>query len=141
MPEPDPSLLAAYHQTSYCARTPRGHITIRINESHPALDELLAAYRKLSWCFITAWNPGSQPRPEAANLAAQRELLADLSERDVIVFAGESVADDGGWEPEPSALVLGLDQAAGIQLGRRFGQIAIVVGAAGEPARLALCGA
>jgi hypothetical protein len=55
------------------------------------------------------------------------------------MFPGEGIGDDGVWPPERSVLVLGIEREAALQLGRRFGQRAIVCGDLGGLATLALC--
>jgi hypothetical protein len=47
------------------------------------------------------------------------------------------VGDDGSWPAEQSLLVLGIDKAEAVALGRAFEQFAVVVGRRGGPARLA----
>jgi hypothetical protein len=55
------------------------------------------------------------------------------------MFLGEGIGDDGAWPPEPSILVLGIEREAAVQLGRLFGQRAIVCGELGGLATLVLC--
>jgi hypothetical protein len=52
---------------------------------------------------------------------------------------GEGIGDDGTWLPEQIILVLGIERTAAVQLGRRFGQRAIVWGELGGLATLAFC--
>jgi hypothetical protein len=55
------------------------------------------------------------------------------------MYTGEGIGVDGTWPPERSILVLGIEREAAVQLGGRFGQVAIVFGEAGGPATLVLC--
>ena len=55
------------------------------------------------------------------------------------MFLGEGIGDDGTWPLEQGILVLGIEREAAVQLGRRFGQRAIVCGELGGLATLALC--
>lgn len=52
------------------------------------------------------------------------------------MFSGEGIGDDGTWPAERSVLVLGIERAIAIELGRRFGQRAILCGRLGGPATL-----
>ena len=52
---------------------------------------------------------------------------------------GEGIDDDGAWPPERSILVLGIERQTAVELGRRFGQRAIVCGELSGVADLALC--
>ncbi len=63
-------------------------------------------------------------------------LLAEVRQRGLTVHPGLGSGDAGDWPPEESLLVLGLDEAAAVALGHRFGQRAIVVGTRGTAARL-----
>ena len=52
--------------------------------------------------------------------------LADLVAEGRVCLAGQGRHPDGGWPPEPSLLVLGLDRVAASELGRRWDQNAVV---------------
>ena len=90
-----------------------------------------------SWGFITAWNPLSEARVLADNLAAQRKLLADIQATpDASVFAAIGIGRSG--RHEPSLFVIGPDRSTLDALGRRYRQHAYICGKATEPARLRL---
>jgi hypothetical protein len=130
----------AFERTTYLARLPDGRsVRIRVGKQCAALDELLASHGASTWCYVTAWNPGARPLAAAENAARHEELLAALRLLGKPFFEGEGVPDDPGWEPERSVLVLGIALAEARALGRRFGQLAIVAGRAGERARLVAC--
>ncbi|WP_049622552.1 DUF3293 domain-containing protein [Frateuria defendens] len=130
----DEALLAAFLDTDYRVRLPRGGTaTIRIGAPLPETLRMLAGGRP--WGFLTAWNPGSVPQPRPVNRQAQRRLLADLRARaDVELRAGLGVGRDG-WR-EASLWVLGLDEDALAGLGRRYRQHAWLYGRGDAPARL-----
>ncbi len=121
---PDPALEAAYCATDYRA----GPIVIRIGEV-PPIDAGI-------WAFITACNPGSVGLTPAENAEHMARLEAAVSAAGFEFTRGEGVGRDGSWAPEPSLLILGIDESAARELGRQFGQAAIVVGERGHPARL-----
>lgn len=112
---------------------------IRVGEACAELDALLRATDCTRWAYITALNPGSVRLSEDENRARQRELEDAIRHLGHPMFRGEGIGEDGSWPPEASILVLGIEQEAAVQLGRRFGQRAIVCGELGEPARLVLC--
>lgn len=130
-------LEAAYVATTYFAETPRGRLAVRVGEVNAPLDTLLAEHGTRHWSYLTAFNPMSRALSAAENERRHRELLSAVADRPH--FEGESIADAGDWPAERSVLVLGMDEAAGLQLGRHFGQAAIVVGERGVPAHLAWC--
>lgn len=135
----DDALLAAYRQTRFCVDTAQGRIVIRVGEPCAELDALLRGTGCERWAYITACNPGSVRLSDEENEARQRELEAAVRELGHSMLPGEGIGDDGTWPPEPSILVLGIDRAAAIQLGRRFGQWAIVGGELTGRAALVLC--
>jgi len=130
-----PGLRKAYLQTAYVVRAPQGVHALRIGSCHPAFDAELAAAGALCWAFVTAWNPGAFPRTAEQNGRAQAELLRAVAELGLGIWPGEGKADGGGWREE-SVCVLGLDAASAVGLGRRFGQLAVVVGQVGGAAQL-----
>jgi hypothetical protein len=131
---PGHDLDVAYRATVYCADTPEGPLTLRIGEVSAALDRLLGARGVASWALITAYNPGSVQTSAAENEARQLELRAAVMQAGHFFCDGAGVGDN--WPAEPSLLILGITEAAAAALGRRFGQLAIVVGEHGRPARL-----
>jgi hypothetical protein len=135
----DDGLFEAYRQTHFCADTPHGPIVIRVGQTCPTLDGLLVEASCATWAYITAFNPGSFPLSEAENEARQYELEATVRQLGHVMFQGKGISHDGAWSPEPSILVLGIGREAAGELGRRFGQRAIVCGELGEPAALILC--
>lgn len=132
------ALLAAYRRTRFCADTAQGRLVIRVGETCPELDGLLRATGCARWAYITAFNPGSVRRSDDQNYA-RRELEDTVRRLGHPMFPGEGIGDDGVWPPEPSILVLGIEREAAVQLGRRFGQRAIVCGELHRVATLVLC--
>jgi hypothetical protein len=128
-------LEAPYRASTYVADTPAGRLGIRVGQASEPLDRLLDDRGVTSWAYVTAYNPGSQRLPPEANAARQRQLEEAVRVA-YATYRGEGVGDDGRWPPEPSLLILGIDEPAAAALGRRFGQAAIVCGSRGEAARL-----
>jgi hypothetical protein len=135
----DPSLFEAYRRTTFIAETPRGRLALRIGVRSAHLDALLASVGATTWAYVTAWNPGSVRRSDEENERRQRELAQGVADRGLIAYTGEGIGDDGEWPREPSLLILGIARAQAIQLGRRFGQVAIVYGELGAAAELVFC--
>jgi hypothetical protein len=135
----DDALLAAYRRTRFCVDTAQGRIVIRVGATHPELDAILRTTGCEEWAYVTAFNPGSVPLSDAENDARQRELEQAVRQLGHRTLPGEGIGDDGIWPPEPSVLVLGIELEKAIQLGRRFGQRAIVYGQLGGVAALEIC--
>ena len=114
-------------------------IDLSIGERSAALDALLEERRAGPWAFMTAWNPGSEPLPEAENARRQADLLALLRHRGFESLAGSGVPAGADWEAEESVLVLDLERDDAIAIAREFGQVAIVCGVRGGAAELVYC--
>jgi hypothetical protein len=132
--EPDRALDAAYRATAYTAETPAGLLIIRIGESNTALARLLVAHHVTSWAYLTAHNPGSAQLSAAENDLRQSELRSVVRQSGYVFFEGAGIGD--GWPPEASLLVFGMSAKEAAALGSRFGQLAVVIGELGAPARL-----
>lgn len=134
------SLWQAYRATSYEADLPSGRVRIRLGEPCPGVDRQLQIRSLDSWAFITAFNPASQLRSPNENCQRHEQLQQLLDEFGHVAFSGAGVPDDPAWEPETSLLVLGIGRSEAVMLGRRFGQIAVVVGSLGSTPELVACG-
>jgi len=129
-------LRTAYEATDYVVDDgPRGRFLIRCGSRSADVDALLDAAGADAWAYVTACNPGSVPLSATENAARMASLAAVVRDRGLVHVAGAGTGGD--WPPEPSLLVLGLTEADAVALGRAFGQLAVVVGRRGEPARLA----
>ena len=135
----DDSLFEAYRNTSFFADTPSGRLRIRVGQTSRDLDLLLGTHGARTWTYVTAFNPGSVMLSAEENWQRQVHLEAEVTRSGFVSFLGEGVGDDERWPPEPSLLILGIDEIHAIDLGRRFGQRAVVYGEAGAPAVLLRC--
>ena len=119
-------LVVAYAATDYRVTGTEPAFVLRIGHHNVALAECHHRYGVASSAFITAWNPGSQPRPIAENETAQRRLRNELEARGLPVLAGEGIDIHGQWPAEPSLLVLGISAHEAHRLAVRYDQHAIV---------------
>src|SRR5262245_46336962 len=125
-PEMNDALFAAYRNTSFFADTSGGRLCLRVGRASPELDELLAACDVRTWAYVTAFNPGSIPLSHEENEQRNQRLAREVESRGYTAFPGEGIGDDGQWPPERSLLILGIIRDDAIDLGREFGQRAIV---------------
>jgi N-formylglutamate deformylase len=132
-------LIEAYRSTRFEAMTPRGRITLRVDERNPESDALLGDFSSRSWAFITAWNPSSCVTSAEENRARNRNLEERLRTMGFPIFEGHGWPSDPEWEAEESFLALGVPENVAIDLGREFGQNAVVCGEIGGPAILVDC--
>ncbi len=133
------ALLDAYRRTAFVADTPNGRLSLRIGQRSADPDDLLTAHGVKTWAYVTAFNPGSIVLAHEENTARQRELERVVAAQGLAAYSGEGVGDDSRWPAESSLLVLGIGRSDAVQLGRRFGQLAIVYGELGEEAELIVC--
>jgi len=131
-----PELEVAYCATAFRVDAPGSSFELRVGRTSEPLDRMLAGEGKSSWAYVTACNPGSEALPEAENAERMSQLQAEVRSAGHPFYPGEGKALHGGWPPEPSLLLLGIDADAARQLAARFDQEAILVGRRGEPARL-----
>jgi len=135
-----PRLETAYRETSFIAYTLQHTIRIRVGEKNPVLDSLLSESGIQRWAYITACNPGSVRLAASENFARQHELCREIQARGFTMFSGEGRSDFPEWPPEPSILVLGIDREQAIEIGRQYGQNAIVYGEQGSSVELVWIG-
>jgi osmoprotectant transport system ATP-binding protein len=134
--KPEPALEAAYLSTDYCVDdAPDGPFAIRIGESCVEMAKLVKD-GEFNWAFLTACNPGSTRLSEAENPERMNELESIVQKRGWRYFHGRGVGRIGDWPAEPSLLIIGIQEVDAIELGRRFGQNAIVAGWADAFGRL-----
>ena len=131
-------LIEAYEASRYEAQLPAGIVVLRHGQPAPALDALLEEAAP-AWAFITAWNPASRQLPRPENERRQAALKRSLAGH-YRLFNGAGIGDDGRWPPEESVLALGLPHEEALALGRAWGQLAVLLGARGAPARVVRCG-
>jgi hypothetical protein len=131
-----PDLEALYRNTTFRVEAPNGHIDIRIGDKHPRIDSLLSEHNATEWAYITAWNPGSRPMSAEENALAHDKLLEIIRDRNFQPYLGEGIPDQEGWAPEQSIWIAGISRHEAAELGRQFGQNAIVVGTLGGVAEL-----
>ncbi|HUS25414.1 MAG TPA: DUF3293 domain-containing protein [Candidatus Binatia bacterium] len=136
MPVP-PGLVEAYRKARYRVLGPDGDFELRVGEPSPAADALLGREAASCAALLTAWNPRSRTRDDAANAAAQATLQADLAGHPV--HPAEGSGDK--WEVEPSLFVAGLSRAEALVLAQRHGQHAFLWLERGGPVELVLADA
>lgn len=134
------ALWEAYRSTRFEADTPLGKMSIRVGQMHGEVDALLGRNGRKDWCFITAWNPGSEILSAKQNHERNRALKQELEAlgRDRF-FCGMGWPAEEGWQPEESFLVLGVGCKQAMELGRRHGQNAVVWGELGGASVLLDC--
>ena len=118
--------IAAYRVTHYRFSASGRTVIMRIDTPCPDLAVLLEISERTCGAYITAFNPYGVEASAEANSKAQSELEALLQSEGYSVIQGEGADPSGEWPPEPSFLVLGVSEARACEIGRQFGQDAIL---------------
>lgn len=121
------ALMAAYSRTLFEAETPSGKLVLQVGEQNNQLQDLYRRLQVHESAYITAWNPGSRPTSTTENDRAHTELLKTIQEAGTQAYQGFGRDPAGDWEPERSLLILGISEPAAVDIGKKFGQAAIVV--------------
>ena len=129
--------LRGYCRTDYVVRAEDVLQTLRVARCHPEFDLWLEARGERRWAYVTAENPRSFRQSAEENQLRQRDLRNRLDAENRRWRPAESVGWDGDWPPENGALVLGIEPAEAMSLGRDFEQFAVLVGELAGPATLA----
>jgi hypothetical protein len=136
MAHDESTLEAAYLATTFRVETPSANIDIRIGQNQPQLDALLLELGATEWAYITAWNPGSRFLSADLNAAARDMMLQIIRDRGLVFCEGDGIPDTEDWAPERSVWIAGIGRQQAVEIGRQFGQNAIVVGILGGVAEL-----
>ncbi len=115
-----PELWENYRRSEYRIGSPF-NLTLRVNQPATGLPDG-------PWVFLTAWNPRSEPKSESENRAKQLELEALLRNEGVRCVPALGWDPLQEWADEECILALGLQRERALELGRQYGQNAILVG-------------
>lgn len=129
--------VGAYLQTDYVVEA-APPLRLRVGEGNPALARLMAAAGVDCCAFVTACNPNGSALEVATNAERQDALRRQLEQRRLTFVPGHGRHPTNGWPPEPSYLALGLDLNGARELGRLWGQDAVVWAGADALPRLVL---
>lgn len=126
----------AYTNAIYSLHTGRSPVPLGWTFSEPVARELVgtgqtAPVRAFDpgliapepWAIVTAYNPGSGVLDEMENRRRQADLLDAVG--GMRTLRGVNMSLSGSWV-EPTVCVIGIDHDGSLDLGRRFGQNAVV---------------
>jgi hypothetical protein len=130
---------AVYRATEYRVPLPdRNDLVLRVDCHDAAADRVLreCCGVQYHWVILTPCNPASQRLDEAANMQRLRECEATLDRLGLRHYRARNHDPAGTWPDEPGFLLC--DSPAGVaeELGRRFGQNAVLAAALDSAPRL-----
>jgi len=137
MTQVDHDIIQAYLETDY-------HVygdcpfTLNIGKACAELSALHKTYHSSGSAFITAENPFSRPLDPVLNWERHISLARELAARGFPFIDGTGKHPSNLWPGEASFLVFGLTLEEARDLGRHYGQNAIVWNGAGAVPELIL---
>ena len=99
---------------------------IKIDQYSPELHSLYSQTGARSALFITAWNPYSQPLSDNENEIRQQYLIKSIAAAGYEYHPGEGKHPDNNWPAEKSIFILGSSKEDSVELGKKYGQNAVV---------------
>jgi hypothetical protein len=129
----DRPLMEAYLRAVYRLRLPAGAVDVAFTRFATPVQAGAAPPAPLParWAFVTAYNPMSCPKDDAENRARDAALGEAIRAAGLAAARAEGRAPEGDWR-EPGWALLDAARDAALDLGRRFGQRAILWGLAGR---------
>ena len=126
-----------YRGATYVVHDADDELTISLGRGNAELGSLLKKAGAVTWAFLTAHNPNSLPTDPQLNEESQSKLIDRLNSMGLRFLHGYGSGED--WEPEPSLFILDIELRAAVELGREFGQSAILFGHEGGEPELVWC--
>ena len=123
----DPDLLAIYQKSDYrVLGEGENDFVMHIGKPCPPLRSLMLRAAVSTACFVSAYNPRSEPCSDDENARAQARLSLDVSQMGLSYLEGVGEDPDGECAGEPCLLVLGISHESTVMLGRKYGQNAVL---------------
>ena len=126
----------ATYATTYWVDLPDRSIKFELEKNNAELDALLKAHGQRQWAFLTAYNPHAQPNNALANQQHLKKLIEDVQQQGLTFLPGRDVSDDKSLTPEACLLIFGVPADRALQIGKRYGQAAVIVGELDQSPRL-----
>ncbi|WP_157975990.1 DUF3293 domain-containing protein [Lewinella sp. IMCC34191] len=127
----DERLARAYRNATYHVND----LTLKIDEPHPAFDDLLDRHDADYYIILTAYNPFSKPLPRPVNEERHHTLLQFLDQLDWSYLPASGADPSNEWEEEIGVCLLDPPRTQAYEIARIYEQHAIVEGVRrGKPA-------
>lgn len=123
----DPDLLSIYQKSDYrVLGGGENSFVMHIGIPCEPLRNLLLRTGVSTSCFVSAYNPRSEPCTDEENARAQAQLTQDVRQMGLSYLEGVGEDPDGECAGEPCLLVLGISYENTVTLGKRYGQNAVL---------------
>jgi hypothetical protein len=123
----DAGLVAAYQRTDYVVFEEERETVLRIGTANAEIDLLLSRHGAERAAMITAWNPESVVLSADENELRDAALWQCIADHVLFALPAEGRDPTGQWTPEQSCLILDVTRDLAMEIGRQFGQNAIVI--------------
>lgn len=134
----DKKLIASYSQTQYWVSIRCEKIEVFIDHYSERIKSLITQFEASCAAIVTAYNPYSQLKNENENRHANELLRNFLTRNSCRFLESLNIDPTQTWPPEESFFVFDLELHLAQNVGRQFGQNAIVWVDHGAIARLIL---
>ena len=131
-------LVDAYKKTNYIVLSEGQGFTLRVDEYSSQLAELHTRHHVSTSAFMTACNPCSEIYTLEQNASRQNDLERDLMSLGCVIIPGIGQDPEQLRPGEPSFLALGVSRFDACELGKKYGQNAIVFSGLDAVPRLVL---
>lgn len=121
--DPPPDLVRAFERALYDVQLPGGTVTLLVRRA-PLGNSGPIRGRRLA--VVTAYNPGRERPGESANRAAHERLRREIERRGRVSYEALGYSPERDHE-EPSFAIPDIGEDEAVELGRQFGQAAILV--------------
>lgn len=129
----------AYDDTLFWVDFPDSPMQLTLGSINEAFDRCIAQHGVRCWAYLTAYNPQAETRPVSENESRHAALLKSLKAEGLEAVPGRDVSKTGAWPAERGVLVLDVAPGEAQALGRRFEQVAVIVGCIGRAPHLLFC--
>jgi len=131
-------LLKAYKATDFIFYPDNSISIIKVGKTNKVLDKILRKHKATEAAFITPWNPKSKNLSYKQNQKRMKQIIKLLEKKNQTFIFAVGRSPDGKYY-EDSLLVLNIKSADAMELGRKFGQNAIVTHKIRKRSKLVLC--
>jgi hypothetical protein len=99
---------------------------LKIKKKSADLEALMKSHNLFTAVYVTAYNSQGKNTEPHINVKSQKNLSGDVRRTGLPFWEGFGEDPTGRWKSEPSFLILGITLADAEELGKRYGQNAIV---------------
>lgn len=128
-----------YRQAIYVVIWKEREIVFRVGENNSEINRTLNELNAKSFAFITAHNPFSNQLSKTENEDRQNQLMQLLQFERFDFLKGYSTNEEQTWEQEESLFILDITEEKSIEIGKDFGQNAILFGQKDSLVQLIWC--